>query len=65
MIKAIIFDCFGVLLGNAYKTHLMEVEQTDPKRADEIRAIIHASEIGILSHEESANHISALFGMEP
>ena len=65
MINAIIFDCFGVLLGNAYKTHLMEVEQTDPKRADEIRAINHASDMGILTHEESAKHISALFGMEP
>ena len=32
-IKAIIFDCFGVLLGNAYKLHLAEVERTDPERA--------------------------------
>jgi epoxide hydrolase-like predicted phosphatase len=65
MIKAIIFDCFGVLLGNAYKTHLLEVEQEDPERAKEIRAINHASDMGILTREETAEHISALFEMEP
>ncbi len=64
MIKAIIFDCFGVLLGNAYKTHLMEVEQEDPERAKEIRAINHASDMGILTREETAEHISGLFGMD-
>ncbi len=64
MIKAIIFDCFGVLLGNAYKTHLAEVEREDPKRADEIRAINHASDMGILTREETAEGISALFDMD-
>lgn len=65
MIKAIIFDCFGVLLGNAYKIHLAEVERVDPERAKEIRAINHASDMGILTREETAEHISALFEMEP
>lgn len=65
VIKGIIFDCFGVLLGNAYKTHLAEVEREDPERAKEIRAINHASDMGILTREETATHISALFGMEP
>ena len=65
MIKAIIFDCFGVLLGNAYKTHLTQVEQEDPARAAEIRAINHASDMGILTREETAEGISSLFGMTP
>lgn len=64
-IKAIIFDCFGVLLGNAYKIHLTEVEQQDPEKAKEIRAINHASDMGILTREDTANAISRLFGMEP
>src|SRR5690606_35634127 len=64
MIKAIIVDCFGVLLGNAYKTRLFEVETTDPARAEEIRAVNHASDLGILGHEESAKYISELFGIE-
>lgn len=64
MIKAIIFDCFGVLLGNAYKMHLSEVEQVDPARAKEIRAINHASDMGILTREETAGALSDLFGIE-
>ncbi len=64
MIKAIIFDCFGVLLGNAYKMHLIEVEQQDPERANEIRSINHASDMGILTREETADAISSLFGMD-
>lgn len=64
MIKAIIFDCFGVLLGNAYKTHLAEIERVDPKKAEEIRAINHASDMGILTREETAEGISALFDMD-
>lgn len=64
MIKAVIFDCFGVLLGNAYKTHLNEVDKEDPVRAKEIRAINHASDMGILTRDESAQYISELFGMD-
>lgn len=64
MIKAIIFDCFGVLLGNAYKMHLTELEQVDPEKAKEVRAINHASDMGILTREETAEHISALFDMD-
>lgn len=65
MIKAIIFDCFGVLLGNAYKLHLAEVERIDPVRATQIRAINHASDMGILTREETAENIAALFDMDP
>lgn len=64
MIKAIVFDCFGVLLGNAYKLHLTEVEKVDPERAKEIRAINHASDMGILTREETAAAVSDLFGMD-
>ena len=64
MIKAIIFDCFGVLLGNAYKTHLTEVERVDPEKAKQIRAINHASDLGILTKEETAQHVSELFGID-
>lgn len=64
MIKAIVFDCFGVLLGNAYKLHLTEVEKEDPARAKEIRAINHASDMGILTREETADAVSDLFDMD-
>lgn len=65
MIKAIIFDCFGVLLGDAHKMHIMQVQATDPKRAMEIRAINHASDMGILTRQESTQAVSDLLGIEP
>ena len=65
MIKAIIFDCFGVLLGNAYQMRLNEVEKVDPERAKKIRAINHASDMGIMSHEDITSQISSLFGISP
>lgn len=65
MIKAIIFDCFGVLLGNAYKVRLAEVEQGDPAKAQEMRSINHASDLGVISREESAQYMADLLGIDP
>lgn len=64
MIKAIIFDCFGVILGSAYQTRLQELEQESPEKAEEARAINHASDMGIISREESSRLISELFAMD-
>jgi epoxide hydrolase-like predicted phosphatase len=64
MIKAIIFDCFGVLLGNVYKIRLQQVEAEDPEKAKEIRAINHASDIGIIPHDDYARLVSELFGID-
>ena len=65
MIKAVIFDCFGVLLGDAHKMHIMEVEKSDPDKAQEIRAINRATDLGILGSEEAAQYIGELLDMEP
>ena len=65
MIKAIIFDCFGVLLGNAYKVRLANVEQEDPAKAQEMRSINHASDLGVISREESAQYMADLLGIDP
>lgn len=65
MIKAIIFDCFGVLLGNAYKVRLADVEQEDPAKAQEMRSINHASDLGVISREESAQYMADLLGIDP
>lgn len=65
MVTTIIFDCFGVLLGNTYKQRLATLEQQDPKKAEELRAINHASDRGILSREESAMYMAELLDVEP
>lgn len=65
MIKAIIFDCFGVLLGSSYQNRLAEVAQEDPEKAEEIRAISRAADMGILSGQEATAHMAELFDMDP
>lgn len=65
MIKAIIFDCFGVFVGNPYKERLAEVEQRDPELAERIREINRASDRGFLTREESLQHMSEMFGITP
>ena len=65
MITTIIFDCFGVLLGNTYKQRLAPLEPHNPKKAEELRAINHASDKGILSRQESAAYMAELLDVEP
>jgi epoxide hydrolase-like predicted phosphatase len=65
VIKAIIFDCFGVLLGNTYKQRAAQLEQDDPEKAKELRAINHASDMGILSRDEAARYMAELLDVEP
>lgn len=64
-IKAIIFDCFGVLLGNTYKQHFAMLQQTDPNKAEELHSINRAGDLGILSREESARYMADILGIEP
>lgn len=65
MIKAVIFDCFGVLLGSSYKERLAEVDEDDPEKGKEIRALSRAADMGILSSQEATEHMAALFDMDP
>lgn len=65
MIKAIIFDCFGVLLGDAKQLRLSKLDQTDPKKAAEIRALYRAADKGFLTNDEILRETSELFDVEP
>lgn len=65
MIKAIIFDCFGVLLGDAKQMRLMDLQHTDPEKADEIRALYRAADRGFLTNDEIVEAASELFAIEP
>lgn len=62
MIKAIIFDCFGVLLGNTYLHRLADLETKNPSAAEELRAVNHATDMGILGREESLRLMGDLLG---
>lgn len=62
MIKALIFDCFGVL----YRDNLsMLYETVTPDRYREIQDIIHATDHGFLTRDEYYAKIGELSGRTP
>jgi epoxide hydrolase-like predicted phosphatase len=63
MIKAIIFDCFGVFIGNPYKIRVQALEQTDPEKARQMHDINRASDRGFLDRNETAEQMAELIGI--
>lgn len=63
MIKAIIFDCFNVLVADATKQALAEIKTFDPAKREEFSAITHAVDKGIISDAEAVVSQSSLLGM--
>lgn len=62
-IKAIIFDCFGVLIGDVIRSKANEIGATNPQRAEEVFAILRAADRGIISRHEGVESLSDLFGI--
>ncbi len=65
MIKAIIFDCFGVLIQDATKHFSAELLAHDPEKAKQFKALAHTMDKGIMSEEEGGALQAALLGMTP
>jgi putative hydrolase of the HAD superfamily len=63
MIKAIIFDCFGVFIGNPYKIRAQALEKSDPEKAVALHDINRASDRGFLTREEAASQMAELIGI--
>lgn len=64
-VKAVIFDCFGVLLHTAFSERFAELEAVEPAKAQDLRAVYHAADRGILSTEDVVESAANLLGMEP
>lgn len=64
-IKAVIFDCFGVILGDAKQVRLSKLDQTDPEKARQVRDLFRAADKGFLSGDEVSRQADELFGLEP
>ncbi len=58
MIKAIIFDCFGVVITDALKVMVDKLSLKDENRAKQAEALIHQSSRGLLSVEETNAQIA-------
>jgi putative hydrolase of the HAD superfamily len=63
MIRAIIFDCFGVVISDALEVICARLRQTDPQAANQIRDIVHASSRGFVTPQESSRDIARILGI--
>jgi HAD superfamily hydrolase (TIGR01509 family) len=63
MIKAIIFDCFGVILTDALSALCAELETGEADKVLEMRSIIHAANKGIIAPEESTKRVAELLNL--
>lgn len=64
MIRAVIFDCFGVIISDSLTVIVEELSQTNPEGAEEIRDLVRASNKGLLDSEESNRRIAEILGLE-
>ena len=58
MIKAIIFDCFGVLVGDVFRTKAAELATVDPDDSEAIYGALKRMDLGLLSREEGVHEIA-------
>lgn len=65
MIKAIIFDCFGVLIADDLKMRIDAVTQVDPKAGEALHDILRAIDRGMLSREESSQQMGEIMHIDP
>lgn len=65
MIKAIIFDCFGVIITDALHEVSSELAARDPEAYKKVVDIIHANNRGLITPAESTPQIAKILGITP
>lgn len=63
MIRAIIFDCFGVLVNDALSAMVDELKVTEPEKAQQIIDTIAAANKGIITAEVSRDMVAGIFNI--
>jgi HAD superfamily hydrolase (TIGR01509 family) len=63
MIRAIVFDCFGVVISDALEALSSHLRQTDPAAADRVSELVRRSNRGLVDPAESSRQVAAVFGM--
>lgn len=63
MIKAIIFDCFGVVLTDALQALCDEKLAEAPEQAEEVNELVKAASRGVLLPREAEEKIASVLGM--
>ena len=65
MIKAIIFDCFGVIAQEGWHPFRDEYLASDPLKLAQARDLLKASGNGFISHQDFIEGLAELAGMSP
>lgn len=65
MIKAVIFDCFGVLVTDALSFMVEELRTTDPVKAGRIVALVGAGAAGRMDPQVARAAIAEMLGLSP
>ena len=63
-IKAIIFDCFGVLVEDSLQTFYKTYLSDKPEIVEQIQALDHQSTEGKITYEQLLDHIATLTGID-
>ena len=65
MVKAIVFDCFGVLVTEAWLPFKAKYFRDDPKLYQAASDIAKQANLGLISHEDFLNGAARLAGISP
>lgn len=63
MIKAVVFDCFGVVISDALSVLCDGLAETAPDKVKEIRSLIQAANRGIMDTNITTPRVAELLGM--
>lgn len=63
MMRAIIFDCFGVLITDVLKSIRDELYERDQNAALEVDQLVRAANLGVISPGESNQKVAAILGV--
>lgn len=62
-VKAVIFDCFGVLLADVLRVKADELTTSHPQAAEDFHAILRAGDRGIIGPVEVAEQVGNILGI--
>ncbi len=65
MIKAIIFDCFGVLVADALRPKADELAKTNPRIGETMYGIMRELDLGLISPDRGFTEIATVLNMTP
>lgn len=65
VIRAVIFDCFGVVLADALEVMCNDLAKTEPEKVRQIQEVLLTLMAGEMSSDEGDKVVAQLFGLSP